>query len=268
MIEFLFGIVSLAVLAVVIGLLIAGRYQRVTIYDYQRGLRYREGRFVDLVPPGSYWVFRPTTVIRAVDVRSGVLPIPGQELVTSDGITVKVSLAVQRRLVDPAVAINEVENYTTATYTIIQVALREVVSGMTIDEFMAGRTGVGAAVMERSHDPVRKVGVELESVDVKDVMLPAPTKRLLAQIVEARQRGLAALEKARGETAALRSLANAARLVEENPAILQLRLLEQLESSSGNTVLVGMPAGTTPVPVRPGRPTATAEPASPSGTAE
>jgi regulator of protease activity HflC (stomatin/prohibitin superfamily) len=93
------------------------------------------------------------------------------------------------------------------------------------------------------------LGVELAEVDVKDVMLPGPTKRLLAQVVEARQQGLAALEKARGETAALRNLANAASLLEEKPALLQLRMLHQLETTSGNTVVLGL--SPTAVPLAP-----------------
>jgi len=248
--DVLFGIGSLLVLTGVVAILIAGRFQRVAVFDYQRGLLYRDGRFVKVVEPGAYRIFRPTSMIRIVDVRSGVLSVPGQELVTSDGVTVKISLAVHRRVIDPAVAINENENYALSAYALIQVALRDVVGAMTIDDFMAGRGGIGDAVLHRTRDAVRRLGVELEAVDVKDVMLPAPTKRLLSAVVEARQRGLAALEQTRAETAALRSLANAARLVESNPALLQLRLLEQLQATTGNTVLFGMPAGTTTVPVR------------------
>jgi regulator of protease activity HflC (stomatin/prohibitin superfamily) len=240
-----------AIVAVVIfAMLVGALFKRTIIYDYQRGLRYRNGRFVDIVGPGSHWAFAPTTSIRLVDVRSAVLPLPGQELVTSDGVAIKVSLAVQRRLVDPAVAINDVENYTLSTYSILQVALREVVGAMTVEEVLSRRSEIGGEVLGRSREAVRKIGVELESVDVKDLMLPAATKRLLNQVVDARQRGLASLEKARGETAALRSLANAARMVEASPSLLQLRLLQQLDSTSGNTVLLGMPPATTPVPVR------------------
>jgi regulator of protease activity HflC (stomatin/prohibitin superfamily) len=125
-------------------------------------------------------------------------------------------------------------------------------------------------VLRRSQEAVRELGVELVAVDVKDLMLPAASKKLLGQVVDARQRGLAALEKARGETAALRSLANAARMVEASPSLLQLRLLQQLESTSGNTVLLGMPATGTPVPVRqvaPAAETAAESTSGPSGSA-
>jgi regulator of protease activity HflC (stomatin/prohibitin superfamily) len=240
---------ALAALAIIV-IAIAVRFQRTTIYDYQRGLRYRDGRFTDLVEPGAHWTFGPTTFIRIVDIRTSVFPIAGQELVTSDGVTVKVSLAVQRRLVDPVVAINDNEDYFSSTYSLIQVALRETVGTMAVEEVLQRRSDIGSEVLRRSRDAVRELGVELVAVDVKDLMLPAATKKLLGQVVDARQRGLATLEKARGETAALRSLANAARMVESNPSLLQLRLLQQLESTSGNTVLLGMPTTGTPVPVR------------------
>jgi regulator of protease activity HflC (stomatin/prohibitin superfamily) len=131
---------------------------------------------------------------------------------------------------------------------------------MTLDDVIAKRNEIGPEVVRRSHDAIRKLGVELETVDVKDLMLPAATKRLLSQVIDARQKGLAALEKARGETAALRSLANAARMVEANPSLLQLRLLQQLESTSGNTVLLGMPASAAPIPVRSVPPATSAPP--------
>jgi regulator of protease activity HflC (stomatin/prohibitin superfamily) len=136
---------------------------------------------------------------------------------------------------------------------------------MTIDDLLQHRTGVGPAVLERSAEPAKAVGVELVAVDVKDLMFPGPLKRTFAQVVEARQQGLAALEKARGETAALRNLANAARMVESNPSLLQLRLLQQLETSSGNTLVLGFPSSTTPLPVRPEGPGAGKAPELPAG---
>jgi len=158
-------------------------------------------------------------------------------------------LAGHYRVVDPAVAYNEVQNYLISLYSYVQVALREVVGAKTIDDVLQHREAIGPEVLERSVSKARAIGVELTEVDVKDVMLPGPTKRLLAQVVEARQQGLAALERARGETAALRSLANAASMLEDKPALLQLRMLHQLETTSGNTVVLGL--SPTAVPLSP-----------------
>ena len=259
--------IALIVLVVVVLLLppFRGAVARVTVYEYQRGLRFRDGRLDGVLEPGAYWVYRPSTTIVAVDMREVVAPIPGQEVVTSDGFSVKLSLAVRQKVVDPVVAWTKVESYHGVVYSVVQVALRDVVGSMTIDDLLQHRTGVGPAVLERSAEPAKAVGVELVAVDVKDLMFPGPLKRTFAQVVEARQQGLAALEKARGETAALRNLANAARMVESNPSLLQLRLLQQLETSSGNTLVLGFPSSTTPLPVRPEGPGAGKAPELPAG---
>ncbi len=94
------------------------------------------------------------------------------------------------------------------------------------------------------------LGVDLQDSSMRDLTFPGELKKIFTEVVKARQEGLAALEKARGETAALRNLANAAQMVERNPALIQLRLLQVLARQPGNTVAVGMHPGGTPIPVR------------------
>jgi len=240
----------LVLIAVIVGLLILrALFDRVTVLEYQQGLKYVDGRFKGLVGPGAHWIYSPTASIRVVDTRVSLLSAPGQEIVTSDGISIKLSLAVQYRVVDPVVAVNQVQDYLGATYSVLQVALREVVGVKAIDDLLQHREAIGPEVLERSTARARTIGIEVSEVDVKDLMLPGATKRLFAQVIEARQQGLASLEKARGETAALRNLANAAHLVEQNPSLLQLRMLHQLEATSGNTVVLGL--SPTAVPLSP-----------------
>src|SRR5688572_30047073 len=200
-------LIALALLlaAAVLILFIRSRLGRVTVYEFQRGLRYRDGRLAGLVEPGVHWIWRTSTSIQLVDVRQSVLAVPGQEVVTSDGVSVRLSLAVRQKVVDPIVALTEIEDFRGATYSAVQVALRETVSILPIDELLQHRDAVGPEVLRRSVEPARAFGVEITAVDVKDLMFPGPMKKLFAHVVEARQQGLAALEKARGETAALRS---------------------------------------------------------------
>jgi len=246
--------VVILVLAVVAAIAAASYWSpsRVTVYEFERGLRYRRGRFVGTLPPGTHWVARRVGSITKVDVRPYVLTVPGQELLTSDGIGVKLSLVANVEVTDPAAAVNQVQNYTAALYTIIQVALREIVSGRSLEDLLAGRADIGPKVLAASAEPAQAFGLKITSVDVRDLMLPGDLKRIFAQEVAARKEGLAALEKARGETAALRNLANAARMVEDNPALLQLRLLQQLGATGGNTVVLGTNA-IVPVAKREGR---------------
>lgn len=243
-------VIGALVVVIVALLLTRSLLTSVIVYDYQRGLRFHNGRFVGLAEPGRHWLWRPTQEVRVVDTRESVLPIPGQEVVTSDGVSVKLTLGVRYRIADPVVAHTRVQDYHGAAYLLLQVALREVVAAMTIDEVLERRESIGPEVEERCLAGMQQLGLELVSVHVKDLMFPGPLRKVFAQVTEARQQGLASLEKARGETAALRSLANAARMIDANPSLLQLRTLQQLASSSGNTLIIGMPQSSTPVPVR------------------
>ena len=106
-------------------------------------------------------------------------------------------------------------------------------------------------MQELTEKKIQELGLKLLSVNIKDIMFPGQLKQIFAQVVKARQEGLAALEKARGETAALRNLAGAAKMIESNPNLMQLRFIQALGESSGNTLVLGMPSQTTTVPIKP-----------------
>jgi regulator of protease activity HflC (stomatin/prohibitin superfamily) len=228
------------------------RLARVTVYEFERGLRYDRGRFTRLLDPGQYLIYRRRTSIRKVDIRPAFVSVPGQEVLTADAVTLRVSIAAEYEIVDPAVAVNGVEDYRGSLYLTLQLALREIVGAAQIDELLEQRSTLGPALFEQAAGRVREFGLELRSADVKDIMFPGDLKRTFAQVVAARKEGLAALERARGETAALRNLANAARMMEGNPALMQLRLLQQIGGASGNTIVLGLPSSTTPLPIREG----------------
>jgi regulator of protease activity HflC (stomatin/prohibitin superfamily) len=230
-----------------------------TVHDYQRGLRYRQGRFVGLLDPGTHIALRPFTEIQVMDGRPTSLTVPGQEILTADGVALRVSLTARYVVADPVAAVTNDQNYVSALYTALHAGLREALAGRTADEILAARSELGPAVGGVVASELARIGVELLRVDVRDVMVPSELKRAFAGIVAARREGEAALERARGETAALRSLANAGRMVEDNPGLLQLRILQQLGGSSGNTIMLNVPgtegrsAPTPPVAASPGR---------------
>ncbi|MDP9281759.1 MAG: SPFH domain-containing protein [Chloroflexota bacterium] len=112
---------------------------RLTIFEYQRGLLYRYGRFKGLLGPGTHWIFRPATAVQTIDVRETLLPLTGQELVTADGVSIKISLAARYRVVDPEKAINNVASYLIVLHSLLQVALREVVGQQPIDQLLQQR---------------------------------------------------------------------------------------------------------------------------------
>ena len=214
---------------------------RVTIFEYERGLKYVKGRFKKVLLPGQYWVWPlGSTKIRKVDIRPQYVSVPGQTVLTADGVGLKISLTAVYEISDPATAINQVSDYHQALYLTLQNGLREMVGAIAIDDLMATRTQLNQQLLESSVNQLAVAGLRLISVDIKDLMLPGELKQLYAQVVQARQEGLAQLERARGETAALRNLANAARLVNDNPTLLKLRWLQALEQSNGNTFVMDM----------------------------
>ena len=241
--EQLIGPLFLIALLVIVAVLIRLFVRVVTVHDYERGLRYRSGRFSGLVDPGAHVVIRPLSEIRLIDGRPGFTTVEGQEVLTSDGVPVKVSLAARYVVGDPVAAITNDQNFLRTLHIELQLGLRDALATGTVDEILAARAKIGPAVMERSASALAKVGIELLGVEVRDIMVPGELKRLFAGVVAARKEGEASLERVRAETAALRSLANAGRMIEDNPGLLQLRMLQQVGGSTGNTVVVSMPDG-------------------------
>lgn len=233
----------LLVVVVLVILAIRATVRFVTIHDYERGLRYRRGRFSGLVDPGTHVSVPPWTEVRVLDGRPSFVTIEGQEVLTSDGVAIKVSLAARYVVGDPVAAITGDQSYGLALHLELQLGLREVLAARSVDDILASRSTIGPAVLELAASKLARVGIEVLSVDVRDLMVPGDLKRVFAGVVAARKEGEATLERVRSETAALRNLANAGRMVEDSPGLLQLRMLQQLGTSSGNTVMLTMPDG-------------------------
>ena len=218
------------------------RLVRVTVYEFQRALRYRKGRFLSVLGPGQYWILEPRTTVTPVDVRPNFITLMGQEVLTADGVPLKVSVAANYEMSDPQLAINGQANFAQALYLLLQLAVREVISTSKADELLENRAGFAEKIRALAEPQVQNLGLKLLTADLKDLMISGDLKKSFAQVVKARKDGEAALERARGETAALRSLANAARMLQDNPQLVQLRMLQAMGESGGNTLVVGLPA--------------------------
>ncbi len=249
--DVLVWLVVIAILVAFVALLVRA-VQFTTVHDYERGLRFRQGRLVGLVEPGVHPTFGPYTELRALDVRPSMVPIEGQEILTADGVAAKVSLVARYVIGDPVAAITQDADFRRTAYLVLQLGIRQAVNRRTLDENLASRAELGPEVRELVAARLAAIGVELLEVEVRDVMLPGELKRAYASVITARKEGEAALERARGETAALRGLANAGRTLADNPGLLQLRILQELGASSGNTVVFGAPDGAVPMPRAPG----------------
>lgn len=243
---YLAALILIGVLAFVI---IRRAVKRVTILEYQRGVFYSRGTLKRVLGPGVYQYVTYRSTIQTLDMRPRFVTIAGQEVLSADNISLKVSIAAKYEISDPVRAIQNSEHYQEALYLELQVALREIVSSTKIDVLLETRQTLSQQLMARALPNVEALGLNLLSATIKDIMFPGELKRVFAQVVKAQKDGLAALERARGESAALRNLANAAKLLENNPALMQLRLLQTVSESSGNTVVFGLPAQATPLPL-------------------
>jgi regulator of protease activity HflC (stomatin/prohibitin superfamily) len=135
-------------------------------------------------------------------------------------------------------AVQTVDNYITYLYTAAQTAVREVVASLTIDALINQRVAIADDLRQRLAPLADTIGVQVRAVEVRDIMLAADLRRAFSETLKAKQQGLAALERARGESAALRNLANAARLLEEQPALVTLRFLQTLTDSAAKQMFV------------------------------
>jgi regulator of protease activity HflC (stomatin/prohibitin superfamily) len=239
----------LAVTAVGVAAVVVIRYrpvERVVVYDYQRAVLYRRGRRVRTLEAGVYWIVRAISSIVTVDVRSRVAVVAGQEILTADSVPLRVSVTLRYRVTRPEEAIETAASFTEMLHAETQLVLRDLVAAIGAEQILPERQRLADGLQTGLAPRAAALGLTLEHVGIRDVTFPPPLKQLFAQVVEARQASQAALERARGETAVLRHLANTARLLEGNPALVTLRTLDAAAHGRG-TIVVGMPSGVLPV---------------------
>jgi regulator of protease activity HflC (stomatin/prohibitin superfamily) len=219
-----------------------GFRKEITVFQFERGLLYRDGRLDAVLDPGRYEFKRSDRVeVAKVSLREMSHVVPGQGLLTSDRIEVRITLVAQYRVTDPTRALQAVENYVEQLHQELQLALRDVVAARTLDQLLEGRAEIGAELLRLTAEPAKRYGVELTRVGLRDVILPREVQRVLMLEVEADRTGKADLVKARHEVAAARARANTAKLLAETPEVARLQELDALlalAGKGGNVVLL------------------------------
>jgi regulator of protease activity HflC (stomatin/prohibitin superfamily) len=239
------------IITAALGLLAVGarlQLRRRIVPEGHVGLLYRDGKYQRTLAPGAHWTRSAHTGLTLMDLRERTVTVPGQEVLSRDQVSLKVSLLVTFRVHDAQLALHAVQDHTESLYASAQRSLRAEVAQQDAEALVAGRLTIAARLQERVAAEAAGFGLAVGSVDLKDVMLPAELKRVFTEVLRAKQEGLAALEKARAESAALRSLANAARLVEAQPALMNLRVLQSLTDAgqkANSTFVMGVPFGLT-----------------------
>ncbi len=197
-----------------------------------RVLEHVDGRFTRVIGPGRHRRRRHAEY-HHVWVPERIQAVAPQEVLTADGVTIKVSAAIRWAVADPRQFVEGAADPAEVVYLAVQVALRDAVATVDVEGAVReARTSLGPELTERAREVGAGLGLDVRQVVVKDVVLPADLRAAYAELVTARTRGQARLEAARAETAALRSLANAARLLDEHPALARQRLVEALPPGS------------------------------------
>lgn len=212
---------------------------RIVVHEWERVLRFRNGVVVDELSAGRHRVARRDETHR-VDLRPRWITIAGQEIPTSDGIMVRLGVAIRWAVTDVRRFVTVAEKPAEALHLAVQFALRTAVLARAHDALDQQRAEVGAEVTTAVAGTATELGLSVAEAVVRDVLLPAELRRVVVGELVARREGRIALERARAETAALRSLLNAAELAERHPALLQLRTL-QAASQPGATVVLERP---------------------------
>lgn len=216
-----------------------------TIWDFQTGLLFRDGKLIKRLKAGKHRLWGAGYSVVSYDTRTAEVVVQGQEVITSDCATLKLTAVAQWRIVDPAKFHLGSANSAQSLYTVIQLALRQVVGGISLDEIIEQKSSFGPALLEIARLSLGDLGIEILQIDIRDVMLSSELKASYQSVLTARKASLAQLESARGDAAALRTLANSSRLFEKNPDLMTLKYLETLKvagtSGYGNTLVIVVP---------------------------
>lgn len=208
------------------------------------GLWFRDGMHQATLAPGTYAFWKNTGVLKLMtaDLREQVLDISGQEIMTSDKVTLRLNALVSYRIVDVLRSVTESDGATQALYRAAQLALREAVGAKELDALLNAKEALSSELIARIAPRAAELGLAIVSAGVKDVILPGDMKELLNKVTEAKKAAEAALITRREETAAMRMQANTAKILESSPTLMKLKELEVLEKvahKANLTVVLG-----------------------------
>jgi len=200
-----------------------------------KGLLFIDGQLEKMLEPGLYGFWKAGRDIRcdSVDVRLQQIDVQGQEILTKDRVTLRVTLTCWFVVADPVKAVTSVSKYGDHLYKELQFALREAVGAKVLDDLLSDKDTLDSVILEQIKPKLAEVGMEIRSIGIKDIILPGDMRDIMNKVIEARKLAEANQIQRREETAATRSLLNTAKLMEDKPILLRLKELETLEKISG-----------------------------------
>ncbi|MBM3820322.1 MAG: slipin family protein [Acidimicrobiia bacterium] len=213
--------------------------------EYERGVVFRLGKLLPRPKgPGIVFVFRPIDRLVKISLRTVVMDVPPQDIITRDNVSVKVNAVVYFRVIDPRRAVVEVENYMYATSQLSQTTLRSVLGQAELDDLLAERERLNhelQKILDQQTDPW---GIKVSAVEVKHVDLPQDMQRAMARQAEAEREKRAKIIHAEGELIASEKLSQAAGIIDKEPAAMTLRYLQtltEIAAEQNSTIIFPLP---------------------------
>jgi regulator of protease activity HflC (stomatin/prohibitin superfamily) len=212
------------------------------VKEYERGVIFRLGRLLGAKGPGLFFIIPIVDKMFRVDLRTAVIDVPVQEVITKDNVPVRVNAVIYFRVMDPEKSIVQVQNFIAATQQISQTTLRSVIGQAHLDQLLAEREELNTRLQEIIDEATDPWGIKVSTVEIKDVELPKSMQRAMAAQAEAERDRRAKIINAEGEFQAAQKLAEAAKVMAAEPMALQLRTLRTIsEVSAENASTVVLP---------------------------
>jgi regulator of protease activity HflC (stomatin/prohibitin superfamily) len=238
----MFGIgAPITFLIIIIAAIISGVK---VLKEYERGVVFRLGRMVGARGPGLVYIIPGIEKMVKMDLRTVTMDIPPQDVITRDNVSVKVNAVLYFRVLDPNLAVREVENYLFATSQLAQVTLRSVCGQGELDELLAEREKINTRIQDILDKQTDPWGIKVVLVELKHIDLPQEMQRAMAKQAEAERERRAKVIHADGEFQASQKLLDAAEVMSKQPMALQLRFLQSLveiASEKNSTTIFPVP---------------------------
>lgn len=201
------------------------------VESYEKGLLFVDGKFSQILEGGTYYWWKNSISIHVVkaDMRQLQLEVSGQEILTKDKANLRLNFFVQYRISDIVKVLYENKDYEKQLYVVLQLALREYIGGLTLDELLDKKDSIANYILKNTTEKVASLGIEVKSCGVRDIILPGDMKDIMNQVLMAEKKAQANIIMRREETASMRSLLNTAKLMEENETLWKLKEMEYVE---------------------------------------
>ena len=218
------------------------------VADGKKGVVFINGKFEEILEPGRYAYWKNVGHVRLYqyELREKVLDVSGQEIMTSDKVTLRLNALLSYKITDVRKVAESIDDYSQALYRETQLVLRAEVGTRNLDQLLNDKVAVAQNALDATKAKAKEYGIEILGLGIRDIILPGDMKELLNQVIEAQKAAEANVIKRREETAALRSQLNSAKLLDQTPTLMRLRELETLErvaEKANLQILVGSEKG-------------------------